>query len=86
MSPGNVDDGSTVMDYLPQERKRGITINAAATTFGWRGYSLNLIGIFFYFQHLHFKDNFFSSIFLSVLIVFDSTRFSLNLFFHHCTK
>ncbi len=42
-SPGSVDDGSTVMDYLPQERKRGITINAAATTFGWRGYSINLI-------------------------------------------
>ncbi|KAI9184565.1 Ribosome-releasing factor 2, mitochondrial [Blastocladiella emersonii ATCC 22665] len=32
---GNVDEGSTVMDYLPQERERGITIQSAAITFGW---------------------------------------------------
>ncbi|KAJ2665278.1 Ribosome-releasing factor 2, mitochondrial [Coemansia sp. RSA 1200] len=42
-SIGNVDDGDTVMDYLPAERERGITIQAAAITFGWRGNQLHLI-------------------------------------------
>ncbi|KAJ2615666.1 Ribosome-releasing factor 2, mitochondrial, partial [Coemansia sp. RSA 1804] len=43
-SIGNVDDGDTVMDYLPAERERGITIQAAAITFGWRGtHQLHLI-------------------------------------------
>ncbi|KAJ1510137.1 G elongation factor, mitochondrial 2 [Coelomomyces lativittatus] len=32
---GNVDDGTTIMDFLPEERKRGITIQSAAITFGW---------------------------------------------------
>ncbi|KAI9219685.1 P-loop containing nucleoside triphosphate hydrolase protein [Blastocladiella britannica] len=32
---GNVDEGSTVTDFLPQERERGITIQSAAITFGW---------------------------------------------------
>ena len=32
---GSVDRGNTVMDYLPQERARGITIAAAAITFPW---------------------------------------------------
>ncbi|KAJ2776337.1 Ribosome-releasing factor 2, mitochondrial [Coemansia javaensis] len=40
---GDVDDGSTVMDYLPAERERGITIQSAAITFGWRGAQLHLI-------------------------------------------
>jgi elongation factor G len=31
------------MDYLPQERARGITIRAAAITFGWQGFHINLI-------------------------------------------
>lgn len=31
------------MDYLRQERERGITINSAAITFAWRGHRLNLI-------------------------------------------
>ena len=31
------------MDYLPQERARGITIRAAAITFGWKGFHINLI-------------------------------------------
>ena len=39
----DVDDGSTVTDYLPEERARGITITAAAITFPWAGRSLNLI-------------------------------------------
>ena len=29
---GNVDEGTTVMDFMQQERERGITIKAAATT------------------------------------------------------
>ena len=32
---GEVDEGSTVMDYLPAERARGITITSAAITFSW---------------------------------------------------
>ncbi|RUP39282.1 elongation factor G [Jimgerdemannia flammicorona] len=40
---GDVDDGDTVMDYMKQERERGITINSAAITFAWRGHRLNLI-------------------------------------------
>ncbi|KAJ2878367.1 Ribosome-releasing factor 2, mitochondrial, partial [Coemansia asiatica] len=42
-SIGDVDDGDTVMDYLPAERQRGITIQSAAITFGWRDCQLNLI-------------------------------------------
>ena len=42
-APGNVDDGTTVMDYMSQERTRGITIRAAAITFTWCGFHLNLI-------------------------------------------
>ncbi len=40
---GNVDDGNTVMDYMDQERERGITITSAAITFSWKNYQLNLI-------------------------------------------
>lgn len=44
---GDVHDGNTTMDYDPQERKRGITINSAATTVHWRrdgsGYQINII-------------------------------------------
>lgn len=32
---GDVDDGSTVTDFLPAERARGITIQSAAITFDW---------------------------------------------------
>ncbi|OGV45543.1 MAG: translation elongation factor G [Lentisphaerae bacterium GWF2_44_16] len=32
---GNVDEGNTVMDYLDEERSRGITIVAAAASFPW---------------------------------------------------
>lgn len=38
-----MDEGTTVMDYLPQERARGITIRAAAITFAWKGFHINLI-------------------------------------------
>ena len=40
---GSVDDGTTVTDYMPQERERGITIQAAAVTCDWRGHQINLI-------------------------------------------
>lgn len=40
---GTVDDGNTVMDWMPQERERGITITAAATTAYWRDYHVNII-------------------------------------------
>lgn len=41
--PGEVHDGNTVMDYMDQERERGITIRAAAISFFWEGYHFNLI-------------------------------------------
>ena len=40
---GEVHEGTTVTDYDPQERDRGITIFAAAVSCGWRGHRLNLI-------------------------------------------
>jgi elongation factor G len=42
-SVGLVDSGDTVMDFLPQEKERGITISAAAVSCAWRGYTINLI-------------------------------------------
>ena len=40
---GEVHDGDTQMDWMEQERERGITITAAATLFEWAGYELHLI-------------------------------------------
>ncbi len=40
---GEVDDGSSTMDWMPQERERGITIMAAATTTYWNDYRINII-------------------------------------------
>jgi elongation factor G len=40
---GEVDDGTTTMDWMPQERERGITITAAATTAYWRDFKVNII-------------------------------------------
>jgi len=40
---GQVDDGTAVMDWMAEERERGITITAAATTLPWHGATLNLI-------------------------------------------
>jgi elongation factor G len=40
---GSVDDGNTQMDWMEQERARGITITAAATTCYWRDHRINLI-------------------------------------------
>lgn len=39
----DVDDGDTVMDYMQQERERGITINSAAISFDWLNHRINLI-------------------------------------------
>ena len=40
---GEVDQGSTVTDWMAQEQERGISITAAATTFGWNQHVVNLI-------------------------------------------
>lgn len=40
---GEVHDGAATMDYLEEERERGITITAAATSCSWRDHALNLI-------------------------------------------
>jgi len=40
---GSVDDGTTVTDWMVQERERGITIVSAAVTAEWKGYLFNLI-------------------------------------------
>ena len=40
---GGVDDGNTTMDWMPQERERGITITAAATTTYWNDCRINII-------------------------------------------
>jgi elongation factor G len=40
---GDIDSGSTVMDYLDEERKRGITIVAAAASFNWNNHLIHLI-------------------------------------------
>jgi elongation factor G len=40
---GEVDEGTTRMDFDPQERQRGITINSAAITVHWKGVQINLI-------------------------------------------
>ncbi len=40
---GEVHDGATQMDWMEQERERGITITSAATTCFWRDHRINLI-------------------------------------------
>jgi elongation factor G len=40
---GEVHDGETQMDWMEQERARGITITAAATTFEWKKHEIHLI-------------------------------------------
>lgn len=40
---GEVHEGAAVMDWMEQERERGITIQSAATTCFWKDYQINLI-------------------------------------------
>ncbi len=40
---GEVHDGTAVMDWMEQERERGITITSAATTCVWKDYGINII-------------------------------------------
>ncbi|MEJ7900992.1 MAG: elongation factor G [Thermomicrobiales bacterium] len=40
---GEVHDGAATMDWMEQERERGITITSAATTAFWKGYRINVI-------------------------------------------
>jgi len=40
---GSVDEGTTVTDWMEQERERGITIVSAAVSAEWKGYQVNII-------------------------------------------
>jgi elongation factor G len=40
---GDIDEGTTQMDWMDQERERGITIVSAATTTFWRNHRVNII-------------------------------------------
>src|SRR3989338_8199735 len=40
---GEVHEGEAIMDWMEQERERGITIQSAAITCSWKGYHINII-------------------------------------------
>jgi elongation factor G len=40
---GEVHDGAATMDWMEQEKERGITITAAATTAFWKEFQINII-------------------------------------------
>lgn len=40
---GEVHEGTAVMDWMPQEQERGITITSAATTCSWKDHRINII-------------------------------------------
>jgi elongation factor G len=40
---GEVDDGTTILDWMDQERERGITITAASTMLPWKSHHIQLI-------------------------------------------
>ncbi len=40
---GEVHEGTTIMDWMPQEQERGITITSAATTCSWKEHRINII-------------------------------------------
>ena len=62
---GRVDSGDTVMDFLPQERERGITISSAAISFKWKGFDINLIDTYVYRHTTRTTSLLFSFLFLS---------------------
>lgn len=41
--PGNVDEGLATLDYLPEEKAKGITIEAGITSFHWKNQKYNLV-------------------------------------------
>ena len=40
---GEVHDGEAIMDWMPEEKERGITITSAVTTFYWKDCEIHLI-------------------------------------------
>lgn len=42
-SPGNIDEGTTMTDFMEQERERGITISSAVVSLPWKQHVINLI-------------------------------------------
>src|SRR6202158_6552446 len=40
---GEVHEGAATMDWMVQEKERGITITSAATTLSWRDHTINVI-------------------------------------------
>src|SRR4030067_612633 len=40
---GEVHDGTAVMDWMPQEQERGITITSAVTTCSWGNHDIHII-------------------------------------------
>lgn len=42
-SSGSVDTGSTITDFLPAERERGITIQSASIPVKWKNWTFNLV-------------------------------------------
>src|SRR6266699_1647682 len=40
---GEVHEGAATMDWMVQEKERGITITSAATTANWRDHAINII-------------------------------------------
>ncbi|RLE30123.1 elongation factor G, partial [Candidatus Acetothermia bacterium] len=40
---GEVHDGEATMDWMPQEKERGITITSAVTSVYWRAHRINII-------------------------------------------
>ncbi len=41
--PGNIDEGTTTMDWMVEEKERGVTITSAATTCAWKEHHINII-------------------------------------------